>query len=71
MAHMGEVTSPLFSETAKKLVGQMVAVQTTANTVQQGILSYVLQDHIVLEVSHVPFFIRTREIVWITLGRQH
>ena len=64
------LTSPYYSETMKGIIGNYVAVQTTAKTLQHGFLTHVYPDHIVLDICHVPFFIRTDEIVWVTLGRQ-
>jgi Protein of unknown function (DUF2642) len=68
LAHLNEVTSPYFNETAKNFIGQMLTVQTSAKTVQQGILRYVLPHHIVLEIGQVPFLIRTEEIAWLALS---
>ena len=67
MTQMGNVSNPYLYETVRMMVGQSVAVQTVKN-VQQGILTSVLPDHIVVEVCHTPFFIRMEEIVWITLA---
>lgn len=67
MAHLDEVTSPYFNETVKNLIGQMLTVHTSAKTVQQGILRCVLPQHIVLEIGQVPFFIRTDEIICLSL----
>ncbi len=64
------LTSPYYYETVKGFVGEYVAVQTTAKTLHQGYLTHVYPDHIVLDICRVPFFIRTDEIVWITLGRK-
>lgn len=66
MAQIGSMSNPYLYETVKMMVGQSVAVQTVKN-VQQGMLTSVLPDHIVVEVCHVPFFIRMEEIVWVTL----
>lgn len=66
MAQIGSMSNPYLYETVKMMVGQSVAVQTVKN-VQQGILTSVFPDHIVVEVCNVPFFIRMEEIVWVTL----
>lgn len=50
------------------MIGQAIVVQTEKN-IQQGKLVSVLPDHIVVEVSRAPFFIRTDEIEWVTLAR--
>lgn len=47
------------------LNGQHIAVQTTRSTLQ-GILTMLTPDHIVLDVSGTPFFIRNQQIVWVT-----
>ncbi|WP_342600941.1 YuzF family protein [Psychrobacillus sp. FSL H8-0483] len=52
-------------QAAYSLVGKKIAVQTTNSTLQ-GKLSHVAPDHLVLDVSGVPFYIRTQQIVWIT-----
>ncbi|EON71365.1 hypothetical protein H131_15398 [Lysinibacillus sphaericus OT4b.31] len=49
------------------MIGQAIVVQTVKN-IQQGILTSVLPDHIVVEVCRTPFFIRMEEIVWVTLA---
>lgn len=67
MTQMGNVSNPYLYETVRMMVGQSVVVQTVKN-VQQGILTSVLPDHIVVEVCQTPFFIRMEEIVWITLA---
>lgn len=66
MVQMGSMSNPYLYETMKMMVGKPVVVQTVKN-VQQGSLTSVLPDHIVVEVCHTPFFIRMEEIVWITL----
>lgn len=67
MSQMGSVSNPYLYETVRMLVGQPIVVQTVKN-VQQGMLTSVLPDHIVVEVCQVPFFIRMEEIVWVTLA---
>ena len=67
MTQMGNVSNPYLYETVRMMVGQSVVVQTVKN-VQQGVLTSVLPDHIVVEVCNTPFFIRMEEIVWITLA---
>ncbi|MEK4485500.1 YuzF family protein [Psychrobacillus sp. FSL H8-0484] len=52
-------------QAANSLLGKNIAIQTTKSTLQ-GKLSLVAPDHLVLEVSGVPFYIRTQQIVWIT-----
>lgn len=67
MSQMGSISNPYLYETVRMLVGQPIVVQTVKN-VQQGMLTSVLPDHIVVEVCQVPFFIRMEEIVWVTLA---
>lgn len=68
MARLDEVTSPYFNETAKNLIGQTLTVQTSDKKIQQGVLRDVLPHYIVLEIGQVPFFIRTEEIIWLSLS---
>ena len=42
-----------------------VVIKTTKNPLQ-GLLSSVSPDHVVIEVSKTPFYVRIQEIVWIT-----
>lgn len=62
------MTNPYLYETIQGFIGQSIAVQTGKN-IQQGILTAVLPDHIVLEICRTPFFIRMEEIVWVTLAK--
>lgn len=72
--HLGGVVSvqrsnlsnPYLFETATGLIGQQIVVQTAKNN-QQGILTAVLPNHIVMERLQTPFFIHMEEIIWITL----
>ncbi|WP_424513320.1 DUF2642 domain-containing protein [Psychrobacillus psychrotolerans] len=43
----------------------MIAIQTTRSTMQ-GILKGIAPDHLVLDVSGTPFYIRIQQIVWIS-----
>lgn len=43
-----------------------VVINTTKNPLQ-GILHSVSPDHVVIEVSDTPFYVRIQEIVWITI----
>ena len=42
-----------------------VVIGTTKNPLQ-GILSSVSPDHVQIEVSGTPFYVRIQEIIWIT-----
>lgn len=44
-----------------------VVINTTKNPLQ-GLLNSVSPDHVVIEVSDTPFYVRIQEIVWITLA---
>ncbi|WP_155591740.1 DUF2642 domain-containing protein [Lysinibacillus cavernae] len=66
MTQIGSISNPYLYETLKMMIGQAVVVQTE-NTLQQGILLSILPDHMILEISRTPFFIRMEEIVWVTL----
>ena len=68
MTQMGSLSNPYLYETLNMMIGQAIVVQTEKN-IQQGKLVSVLPDHIVVEVSRAPFFIRTDEIEWVTLAR--
>lgn len=52
-------------QAAKGLKDKMIAIQTTRSTMQ-GILKGVAPDHLVLDVSGTPFYIRIQQIVWIS-----
>lgn len=67
MTQMGRVSNPYLYETLKMMIGQMIVVQTKKN-IQQGHLTFILPDHIVIEINRTPFFIRMEEIVWVTLA---
>ncbi|MEY9970086.1 hypothetical protein ABH966_000448 [Lysinibacillus sp. RC46] len=67
MTQVGSISNPYLYETLNMMIGQAIVVQTKKN-IQQGKLISVLPDDIVLEVSHTPFFISMKEIVWVTLA---
>ncbi len=50
--------------TLQCLIGRQIAVQTVTGSVR-GVLVHVLPDHVVVQVSGTPFFIRTQQIVWV------
>ncbi|MET0959472.1 MAG: YuzF family protein [Psychrobacillus psychrotolerans] len=52
-------------QAAKGLKDKMIAIQTTRSTMQ-GILKGIAPDHLVLDVSGTPFYIRIQQIVWIS-----
>ena len=52
-------------QVAKGLKDKMIAVQTTRSIVQ-GKLKGIAPDHLVIDVSGTPFYIRIQQIVWIT-----
>ena len=54
-----------FCEMLAGAVGKMIAVQADM-VIKHGVLRAVYPDHIVLEVCHVPFYIRMDKIVWIS-----
>ena len=53
-------------QAAKGLKDKMIAVQTT-RSILQGVLKDVAPDHLVIDVSGTPFYIRIQQIVWITI----
>ncbi|MFJ7405136.1 MULTISPECIES: DUF2642 domain-containing protein [unclassified Lysinibacillus] len=67
MTQIGRISNPYLYQTLKLMISQIIVVQTE-KSIQQGILTSVLPDHIVIEVYHTPFFIRTEEIIWVTLA---
>lgn len=63
-----QISNPYLFETVRGLIGQQIVVQTGMH-IQQGLLTAVLPDHIVVEICQTPFFIRMDEIVWISLAK--
>ncbi|TQR19690.1 YuzF family protein [Psychrobacillus vulpis] len=59
---------PYLYQLLQTLSGKRVAVQTSRSTLQ-GNLKTVAPDYIVVEVSGSPFYIRMKEIVWVTLSK--
>lgn len=57
---------PHFFELATSLLGRYVAVQADC-MLKQGVLQGVCADYITLESNGRPFFIRTDEIVFLTV----
>ncbi|KUP08435.1 hypothetical protein Q73_06080 [Bacillus coahuilensis m2-6] len=47
------------------IIGEMVVVQTTQGSLR-GVLKTVMPDHLVVEISNRPFYIRTTEVVWVS-----
>lgn len=68
MTQIGRISNPYLYETLKLMISQIIVVQTE-KSIQQGILTSVLPDHIVIEFNHTPFFIRMEEIIWVTLDK--
>ena len=60
-----KVHCPTFVEAMQSLLNHPVAVQTGKH-VQQGILTAVFPDLLVLEVCQIPFYFRVEEIVWVS-----
>lgn len=56
---------PYFYQTLLGLRSQNIVVNTTKNPLQ-GMLTAVMPDHLVVEVSGTPFYVRAQEIVWVT-----
>ncbi|MGM7685218.1 YuzF family protein [Cytobacillus sp. Hm23] len=56
---------PYVYQALSSIRGTNVVVQTTQGSLR-GILQTVMPDHIVIEVSKSPFFVRTQHIVWIS-----
>ncbi|MGI8315081.1 YuzF family protein [Halobacillus mangrovi] len=62
---MSSWIDPYVYQTLSSITGTNVVVQTSQGSLR-GPLKTVMPDHIVVEVSGNPFFIRTQEIVWVT-----
>lgn len=67
MTQTGRLSNPYLYETLKLMISQKIVVQTE-KSIQQGILTTVLPDHIVIEIDLTPFFIRMEEIIWVTMA---
>lgn len=61
---MNAAIDPYVYQTLLSIQGESVVVQTTQGSVR-GVLKTVMPDHIVVEVSRTPFFVRTQQIVWV------
>ncbi|WLR46442.1 YuzF family protein [Halobacillus litoralis] len=61
---MNSAIDPYVYQTLLSIQGAPVVVQTTQGSVRGG-LKTVMPDHIVVEVSGTPFFVRTQQIVWV------
>ena len=59
---------PYVYQTLTSVVGEKIIVQVTNNSVVKGVLTKVLPDHIVVEKNETPFFVRTQQIIWVSLG---
>lgn len=62
---MYSVIDPYVYQTLSTIVGTNVVVQTSQGSLR-GMVKSVMPDHIVIEVSGAPFFVRTQQIVWIS-----
>ena len=62
----GDFLVPHFFELASSLIGRYVAIQADC-MLKQGILKGVCADFLTLESNGIPFFIRTDEIVFLTV----
>lgn len=61
------VFDPYFYQTLLSFRLKNIVIQTTKNPIQ-GSLITVMPDHVVIEVSNTPFYVRVQEIVWVTLS---
>ncbi|PEK62030.1 YuzF family protein [Bacillus pseudomycoides] len=62
----GEVVAlvdPYVVQTLQSIVGKRIVVETIRGSVS-GTLRSVKQDHIVLEETEIPMFVRVQQIVW-------
>ncbi len=58
------LVDPYLLQTLQGLIGCVVAVQTARGTVH-GRLSHLTPDHVVVDVSNAPFFIRLQQVIWV------
>ncbi|MGP4060344.1 YuzF family protein [Halobacillus sp. H74] len=54
---------PYVYQTLISIHGSSAVVQTTQGSVR-GLLKTVMPDHIVVEVTGTPFYVRTDQIIW-------
>ncbi|QNK86272.1 YuzF family protein [Sporosarcina sp. resist] len=64
---MVSVFDPYFYQTLLSFKLKNVVIQTTRNPLQGSLLT-VMPDHVVIEVSNTPFYVRIQEIIWVTLS---
>ncbi|KAA0965024.1 DUF2642 domain-containing protein [Sporosarcina sp. ANT_H38] len=64
---MVSVFDPYFYQTLLSFRLKNVVIQTTKNPIQGSLLT-VMPDHVVIEVSNTPFYVRIQEIIWVTLS---
>lgn len=58
---------PYFYQTLLSFKSKHIVIHTSKNPLQ-GLLVTVMPDHVVVEVSGTPFYVRIQEIVWVTLA---
>ncbi|MET3659699.1 YuzF family protein [Sporosarcina psychrophila] len=61
------VFDPYFYQTLLSFRLKNIVIQTTKNPIQGSLLT-VMPDHVVIEVSNTPFYVRIQEIIWVTLS---
>jgi len=64
---MVSVFDPYFYQTLLSFRLKNIVIQTTKNPIQGSLLT-VMPDHVVIEVSNTPFYVRIQEIIWVTLS---
>lgn len=62
---MYSLIDPYVYQTLSANTGASLVVQTTHGSLR-GTLQTVMPDHIILEVSGSPFYVRIQQIVWIS-----
>ena len=62
---MVNIVDPYLYQRLLSFKNMHVVIKTTKNPLQ-GLLTSVSPDHVVIEVSNTPFYVRIQEIVWIT-----
>ncbi|WP_232735777.1 DUF2642 domain-containing protein [Alteribacter populi] len=61
---MVTVVDPYIYEKLQELVGGKAVVQTVKDSVT-GVISSVMPDHVVVDVSGSSFFVRMQQMIWI------
>ncbi|PFA68504.1 hypothetical protein CN378_07420 [Bacillus sp. AFS015802] len=64
---MSTLTDPYLYQALLSMMNEPLVVQTSEGSVRGKLVS-ILPDHIVIDVSGTPFYIRVQQIVWFFPG---